>query len=44
MTDKEKRIRSLIAKRSVVAAEDIDGAFHQLQQRDFRSKMIKSRN
>ena len=27
MTDKEKRIRSLIAKRSAVATEDIDGAF-----------------
>ena len=27
MTDKEKRIRSLIAYRSVIAPEDIDGAF-----------------
>ena len=27
MTDKEKRIRSLNARRSVVAPEDIDGAF-----------------
>ena len=27
MTDKEKRIRSLIAYRPVIALEDIDGAF-----------------
>ena len=27
MTDKEKRIRSLIANRSVISLDDIDGAF-----------------
>ena len=42
MTDKEKRIRSLVAYRSVISLEDIDGVLSPLQQRHLRCEIIKS--
>ena len=42
MTDKEKRIRSLVAYRSVISLEDIDGVLSPLQQQHLRCEIIKS--